>query len=344
MSLRQVGRVCRKLVSDYAILHVFLVRQSEVFFRRDITQHRGAKPPNHRRSNRRSNMIVSGSDVGREWTKRVERRFMTSLELLLHVYFDQVHRHVTWSFDHHLAIAFPRDVRQLTKCLQFGKLRLIIRVRNGTGSQTITQRERNVVRGHDLANLAKACVKETLFVMGQAPLRHDRSTTTHDPRRPARRQRNVRKSHAGVNRKVINTLLRLLDQRVAKNLPRKLLGFAADFFKRLVNRHGADRYRRVANYPFARRMNVLTGGEIHHRIRTTVNGPTHLVDFLFDRRRDRRVSDVRINLNEKVAPDDHRLGFRMVDVRRDDGATTRDFITYEFRSDVRRYLCPKRLA
>ena len=53
---------------------------------------------------------------------------MTSLELLVHVLFDQVHRHVTGSLDHHLAIALPGDIRQFTQRFQLCKLRFIVRI------------------------------------------------------------------------------------------------------------------------------------------------------------------------------------------------------------------------
>src|SRR6185503_4795045 len=127
---------------------------------------------------------------------------------------------MTRAFDHHLAITLPRDLRQLTERLQLRKLRFIIGIGNRTGPQAITQRKRNVVSGHDLADLTKACVEKTLLVMGQTPLREDRATATHDSRRASSSQRNVSETHTCVNREVINALLGLFDECVAKDLPR----------------------------------------------------------------------------------------------------------------------------
>ena len=50
---------------------------------------------------------------------------------------------------------------------------------------------------------------------------------------------------------IVDPLLGLFDQRVAEDLPGQVLGNAADLFQRLVDRHGADRHRGVADDPFA---------------------------------------------------------------------------------------------
>ena len=41
----------------------------------------------------------------------------------------------------------------------------------------------------------------------------------------------------------------------------QVFGFAVNFFQRLINRHGADRHRRIAGDPFARFVDVFAGGE-----------------------------------------------------------------------------------
>ena len=46
-----------------------------------------------------------------------------------------------------------------------------------------------------------------------------------------------------MNRKVIDALLGLLNQRVTIDFPRQIFGFAVDFLQCLVNWHRADRHR-----------------------------------------------------------------------------------------------------
>jgi hypothetical protein len=146
-----------------------------------------------------------------------------------------------------------------------------------------------------------------------------------------------------VDREVVDTLLGLLDQGVAIDLPGQLFRLAVDFLQRLIDRNRSDRHRRVADDPLARLVNVLAGGKIHHRVRSPARRPGHLLDFLADRRRNSGVADVGVDLHQEVATDRHRLGFRVVDVGRNDGAAARDFVADEFRRDHVRYCCAEAL-
>ena len=101
------------LVRHDAVLDVGLVRQSEVFLRRHVTEHSRAVPADHRRSDGARDVIVAGRDVGGERTERVERRFAAQAKLLVHVVLDQVHRHMPGSLDHRLHVVLPRDLREL---------------------------------------------------------------------------------------------------------------------------------------------------------------------------------------------------------------------------------------
>ena len=172
-------------------------------------------------------------------------------------------------------------------------------------------------------------VGEVLLVMLQAPLRHDRPASRDNPGYPPRRHRDVAQQHAGVHREVIHPLLCLLDQRVAIDLPGQLFRTTIDLLQRLVDRHGADRHRRVADDPFARCVDVRPGRQVHHRVGPPERGPSQLLDLFLDRRRHRRVPDVGVDLDEKVPADRHRLELWMVDVGRDDGAPTRHFVAHE---------------
>src|SRR6266511_286779 len=168
--------------------------------------------------------------------------------------------------------------------------------------------------------------------MRQAPFGHDAAAAADDAGHTVRRKRNEAEQHAGVNSEVIHTLLGLFDERVAVNLPGEVLRFAAHFFERLVNRHGADGHRTVADDPFARRVDVPAGGKVHHGVRAPLGGPAHLFDFLLDAGGDGAVADVGVDLHEEVAPDDHRFGLGVIDVVRDDGAAGGDFLAHKLRS------------
>ncbi len=112
----------RDLVRDDAILDVLLIRQTEMLFRRDVTEHRRSIPADHRGADRACYVIVAGRDVRNQRAERVERRFIADLELLVDVLFDQVHRNVSRSLDHHLDVMFPGDLRELAERLEFREL------------------------------------------------------------------------------------------------------------------------------------------------------------------------------------------------------------------------------
>ncbi len=178
----------------------------------------------------------------------------------------------------------------------------------------------------------------------QAPLRHDRAAARDDAGDAIGGERHVGQPHAGVDGEIVDALLALLDQRVLVAFPVELDGIAVHFLQRLVDRHRADRHRRIAQDPFARVVDVAAGGEIHHRVGAPADRPHHFLDFLLDRGGDGRVADIGVDLHQEVAADDHRLEFGVVDVRRDDGAPARNFTAHEFGRDERGHRAAELLA
>ena len=103
-------------------------------------------------------------------------------------------------------------------------------------------------------------VTKVFLVVKNIPLRMNRTTTVTDASHTFSGERDETEQHTRVNGEVIHALLRLLDQRVAKNFPSQVFRYTVDLFQRLVNRHRADRNRRVTNNPFAGLVDVLAGG------------------------------------------------------------------------------------
>src|SRR4051812_10345182 len=122
---------------------------------RDIAEHSGAEPTDHRRTDSRSDMIITRRNIRGQRPQRIKRRLMTFLQLLIHILLDQMHGYMSGPFDDDLAIMFPGYLRQLTQRLQLRKLRRVIGVRDRTWPQSIPQRERDIICLHDLTNLFK---------------------------------------------------------------------------------------------------------------------------------------------------------------------------------------------
>src|SRR4030095_104408 len=221
-----------------------------------------------------------------------------------HVDLNQVHGDMPWAFNHGLYVMLPGNLRQLTQCFKLSKLGLIVRIGNGAGPKSVAEAERDVVGFHDFADLFKMRVEKVLGMMGQAPFGQDGTTTRNDTRHPFGCQWDIAQSYASVNGEIVHTLFGLLNERVAEDFPRQLLGFAVYFFQRLVDWHSSDGYRAVAQDPFASLMNIAARGQIHHGIGAPTRGPDHFLDFLFNRRSNGRVSNVGIDLHQEIAADD----------------------------------------
>ena len=101
---------------------------------------------------------------------------------------------------------------------------------------------------------------------------------------------------------IVDALLALLDQRVLVALPVELDRIAVDLLQRLVDRHSADRHRRVADDPFAGVVDVAAGREVHHRVGAPADRPHHLLDFFLDRRGHRQLPILALIFVKKLRP------------------------------------------
>ncbi len=61
------------------------------------------------------------------------------LELLIHVFFDEVHRHMARPFDDDLHIVFPGNFGQFAQRAQLGELRFIVGIGDRARTQTVAQ-------------------------------------------------------------------------------------------------------------------------------------------------------------------------------------------------------------
>ena len=173
VALCKVSGMCRQLIGHNADLHIVTVGQAQMLLWRDIAEHRRAVPTDHRRANAAGDMVIARRNVGGERSKRVEWRFAAHLQLLGHILFNLVHRHMAGAFDHHLHIRFPRAVGQLAQRIELGKLRFVIGVGNRSGAQAIAKAVGDVIGLHNLGNVVEMFVEEAFLMMREAPFRHD---------------------------------------------------------------------------------------------------------------------------------------------------------------------------
>src|SRR6185437_10032494 len=167
-------------VRDDAVLHVFLVRQAEVFLGGDVAQHGAAVPADHRGADAAGEVVVAGSDVRGERAEGVERGFVGPFELFGHVFLDHVHGDVTGAFVHDLHAFGPGAFGQFALHLEFAELRLVVGVGNRAGAEAVADGKRNVVGGHYVADVVPVGVEEIFLVMGEAPFGHDAAAARDD--------------------------------------------------------------------------------------------------------------------------------------------------------------------
>ena len=84
--------------------------------------------------------------------------------------------------------------------------------------------------------------------------------------------------------------------------------------------------------------------EIHHVVGAPADGPHQLFHLFFNARRDGRVADVGVDLDQEVAANRHRLHLGVVDVGGDDGPAPGHFVAHEFGGDDARDARAHRVA
>ena len=91
-------------------------------------------------------------------------------------------------------------------------------------------------------------------------------------------------------------------------------------------------------------MDVFSCGKIHDVVCPPLGGPLHFFHLFIDGGCYGRVADVGIDFHEEITADNHWLVFGVIDIGRNDGATTGYFRANVFRGDVRRHFGTEGLA
>src|SRR5579859_4019355 len=87
MAFGQVSSMGRDFVCDHPVFDIFLVGQPEMLLGGNVAEHRTSVPADHGRANSTGNVVVTGRNIGRQRSQRVEWGLGAPLELLLHVLF-----------------------------------------------------------------------------------------------------------------------------------------------------------------------------------------------------------------------------------------------------------------
>src|SRR5580704_12964003 len=276
-----VGGVCGDLVGDDALLHIFRIRQAEVFFRRDVAKHRRAMPADHRGADGAGDVVVAGSDVDDERAERVERRFVAPLHFLVDLLFNFVEGDVAGAFDHDLDVFFPGFFGELAEDFELGELRFVAGIGNAAGAKTVSERKADVVLFENFDDAFDIFVEEVLLFVMLHPVSHQRAAAADDAGDALADEGNVFAQDAGVDGHVVDALFGLLFDDFEHEVESEIFG-AANAGDRFVNGDGADGNGRGIDDGLPNFGDVAAGAEIHHGVGAVMDGVMELLQFFVD--------------------------------------------------------------
>ena len=144
--------------------------------------------------------------------------------------------------------------------------------------------------------------------------------------------------NTGVKRHVIDALFRLVLDHVEQIVRSELLELLVPLaigstLHRLVNRNGTNWNWRSGDDRATDSVDVATGGQVHHGVRTVFDCDLKLLDLAVHVGRDLRVADVGVDLDARNFTDRHWLerAREMVNVGRNDQSSDRDLVAHQFR-------------
>src|SRR5579863_4268723 len=320
-------------VGDDSLLHVFRIRQAEMFFWRDIAKHGRAVHADHGRADGAGDVVVAGGDIGDERAERVKRRFVAELDFFFYLELDLIHRHVARAFDHYLDIMVPGFFGEFTQHAKLGKLSGVAGVGQTSRAQTIAEGKANVVVFEDAANIFKTFVEEIFFFVKIHPLGHDRAAAADDSGDALAHQRDKFGKNAGVDGHVIDALFGLLFDDFEHELWSEIFG-TLDARNRFVDRHCADGNGRSFDDGFADGGDVAAGGKVHDRVGSVVDGMVEFFELGGNLTGNCGITNVRVDFALEGNADAHRFERFMMDVGGDNGAATGNFIPDKFRGEL----------
>ena len=201
------------------------------------------------------------------------------------------------AFDKCLDILLPGTEHEFSHRIQFCKLSFIVGIVDRTRTKSVSQRHRYIIFCQDIANIIEVIVQETFPVMHQAPFTHNTSPATDNTTQAIIGKVYILAADTRMNRKVIHSLLALLNQSVPVDFPCQVFHHAVYFFERLIDGNRADRNGAIADNPLARLVDIFSRREIHQRITAPFATPQCFFHFFVNARSSSGVSDIRIDFH-----------------------------------------------
>ena len=123
----------------------------------------------------------------------------------------------------------------------------------------------------------------------------DRASAAHDACDALADQGNIFTQNPGVDRHVVNALIRLLFDDFEHQLRREVLDMLHPRYG-FIDRHGANRHSTVTKIRFTDLVDVAASREVHHRVGAIFHRGAELFQLFFQIGGCRRVADIGVDL------------------------------------------------
>mmetsp|Transcript_36510 Transcript_36510/g.88489 ORF Transcript_36510/g.88489 Transcript_36510/m.88489 type:complete len:474 (+) Transcript_36510:709-2130(+) len=322
------------LVCNNSSLDIITVGKSKMLLGCYVAKHSSSKGSDIGSSNGGGNVIITRGNISSEGSQGVEWSLVTPVQLVSHVLWDLIKRNVSRSLVHDLYILGPSTGGEFSLKLKLSKLRFIIGIIDGSGTETITDGKGDIIFSTDIKNIIPMLVGEVLFVVEDIPLGVDGSSTRNNACHSANSHWYETKKNGSMDGEVINSLLGLLNKSLLEYLPIQILSNSINLLQSLVDRNGSNGNRRVSHDPLSGLVNVLSSTQIHEGIGSPESTPLQLLNLLLNGRSNGRVTNIGINLHLEHTSNNLWLKLLMVLVGADDGTSPGNLRSDKFRIDI----------
>ena len=134
----------------------------------------------HGSANRRSNMVISRSNICHKWSQYIKRRSLTNGLLHFHICLDLIQRHMSRTFHHHLNILLPCPPGQFAQTHQLLDLADVRCICKTSWSACVTEWNRHIIFPTNIQNLIIIFIKWIFFPCHTHPRKYKRTTSGYD--------------------------------------------------------------------------------------------------------------------------------------------------------------------
>src|SRR5579863_8703558 len=302
-ALDEIARVGGDAGGDNAFADVFDVGQAQVLSRGDVAEEVGAGGGRDSAADSAGNVVVAGGDVAGQRAEDVEGSAAAYALFEFDVGLDLVERDVAGAFDHDLDAEGAGAFGKFAEDEEFGELAAISGVAGGAGTETVAERDGDVMLAQDGAYFVEMLV-ERVFVAGPFDPCGEQSAAARDDALDAlmaAQFANALARNPAMQGHVIDALTGLAFDHFEEKRGFEIHDRA--FGGYMVNRHGAEDDRAAGENLDADLVEVGAGGEIHDGIRAVTDGGIEFLDLFLDELMEVGSADIGVDLGAKFAAD-----------------------------------------